>query len=49
VVFCVVNVVNKESSFVVMKNVTRILDLFFGLPVFGKIWLQIDNWGFQLL
>ncbi|MBB5339966.1 putative membrane-anchored protein [Edaphobacter lichenicola] len=35
VVFCVVNVVIKQSSFVVMGNVTRILSLFFGFPVLG--------------
>ena len=35
VVFCVVDVVIKQSSFVVMKNVTRILDLFLGFIVLG--------------
>jgi hypothetical protein len=34
--FCVVDVAIKQSSFVVTKDVTRILDLFFfGLPVLG--------------
>jgi hypothetical protein len=33
VVFCVVNVVIKPSCFVVIKNVTRILNLF---PLFGN-------------
>jgi hypothetical protein len=32
VVVCVVDVVLKQSSFVVTKDVTRILDLFFGFP-----------------
>jgi hypothetical protein len=35
VVFCVVNVVIKQSPFVVMKDVTRIPGLFFGFPVLG--------------
>jgi hypothetical protein len=37
VVFCVVDVVFKQSSFVVMKDVTRIVSLFFGFPVLEKI------------
>ena len=37
VVFCVVDVVIKQSSFVVMKDVTRIVSLFFGFPVLEKI------------
>jgi hypothetical protein len=32
VVFCVVSVVIKQSSFVVMGNVTQILNLFLGFP-----------------
>jgi hypothetical protein len=35
VVFCVVDVVFKQTSFVVMKDVTRIPGLFLGLPVLG--------------
>jgi hypothetical protein len=36
VVFCVVDVVIKQLPFVVMKNVTRILDLFLGFSCLGN-------------
>jgi hypothetical protein len=36
VVVCVVNVVSKQSWFVVMNDVTRNRDLFFGASRFGN-------------
>jgi hypothetical protein len=49
VVFCVVNVVIKPSCFVVIKNVTRILNLFFGFLVLGMKaglrWSQLQAFG----
>jgi hypothetical protein len=49
VVFCVVDVVIEQSWFVVTKNVTRILDLFFGLSCFGKEIGSVWGWSIQML